>query len=80
MNSMMNRAIAHMESDPARVYTLNELRKAAGIALRSQYRLSQQLLDSGMVERASQPIDGKYAIHGYRFHQYLVDAANERRA
>jgi len=72
MTTMMQRAIAHMERDPSRSYTLNELRKAAGVALRSQYRLSQQLLASGMVERA-------YAagFSGYRFHQYLVDAANE---
>jgi DNA-binding IclR family transcriptional regulator len=62
MKNMFHRAVEHMEKEPARVHTLTELRKAAGITMRSQYRLSQQLLASGMVERAA---------GGYRFNDYL---------
>jgi len=54
MTTMMQRAIAHMERDPSRSYTLNELRKAAGVALRSQYRLSQQLPCSGPPDMAGE--------------------------
>jgi hypothetical protein len=67
MKNMFHRAVEHMEKDRARVYTLTELRKAAGITMRSQYRLSQRLLASGMVERAMG--DG---FSGYKFHDYLV--------
>jgi Mn-dependent DtxR family transcriptional regulator len=60
--TMLQRTIEYMERNPARAYTLTELRKAAGIALRSQYKLSEQLLASGLVER-------HYAAgySGYRF-------------
>ena len=58
MKTMMDRALLHMERDVFRAYTLNELRLAAGVAIRSQYRLSQQLLASGMVVRDG----GKYRI------------------
>jgi DNA-binding IclR family transcriptional regulator len=51
MKNMLDRAMHHMEQDVSRAYTLTELRRAAGIAIRSQYRLSQQLLNSGMVVR-----------------------------
>ena len=51
MRNMMDRAMHYMEQDVSRSYTLTELRRAVGIAIRSQYRLSQQLLDSGMVVR-----------------------------
>jgi|KBSMisStandDraft_5_1062788.scaffolds.fasta_scaffold811234_1 DNA-binding IclR family transcriptional regulator len=51
MRNMLDRAMHYMERDPSRAYTLTELRRATGIAIRSQYRLSTQLLDSGMVER-----------------------------
>ena len=73
MKNMMHRALEHMERDPNRSYTLTELRKAAGVAIRSQYRLSEMMLASGMVER-------HYAAgySGYRFKQYLVDAQRER--
>lgn len=68
MKNMMHRAVEHMEREPSRAYTLTELRKAAGIALRSQYKLSQQLLASGMVERC---------VGGYRFHPYLLSMTEE---
>ena len=55
---MMDRAILYVERDINRVYTLTELRVAAGGSIRSQYRLSQQLLASGMVER----VHGGYQI------------------
>ena len=72
MMNMFERAIRHMERDPTRVYSLTELRVATGIALRSQYKLSQQLLASGMVERARQQlVEGGPAVHGYRFKAYL---------
>jgi hypothetical protein len=50
--TMLNRAVAFMADYEAlhegtmlasKAFTLTELRKAAGIALRSQYRLSEQL-------------------------------------
>jgi DNA-binding IclR family transcriptional regulator len=63
MNNMMHRAISFMETDPHRAFTLTELRRAAGIAIKSQYRLSTMLLDSGMVIR-----DGG----AYRFQPYLL--------
>jgi len=69
MTRMFDRAVAHMEKAPSRVYTLNELRKAADVAIRSQYRLSQQLLASGMIERAP---------GGYKFHDYLIATAAAR--
>jgi hypothetical protein len=51
---MMDRAILYMERvDVNRVYTLTEMRIAAGVSVRSQYRLAQQLLASGMVERVT---------------------------
>lgn len=58
MKNMLDRTMHFMEQNPHRTYTLTELRKAAGIAIRSQYRLSQQLLDSGMVVRE----DSKFRI------------------
>ena len=69
MRNMMDRALHYMERDPSRSYTLTELRKAAGVAIRSQYRLSEQLLASGVVVR-------HYAAgySGYRIAQYLLDA------
>jgi DNA-binding IclR family transcriptional regulator len=63
MRNMMDRAMHYMERDARRSYTLTELRRAADIAIRSQYRLAQQLLDSGMVVR-----DGG----NYRIADYLV--------
>jgi hypothetical protein len=78
MMNMFERAIRHMERDPGRVYSLTELRKATGIALRSQYKLSQQLLASGMVERGrQQQVEGGCAVHGYRFKAYLLTVYGE---
>ena len=65
-STMLDRAMHHMEKDTSRSYTLTELRRATGIAMRSQYRLSQQLLDSGMVVR-----DGG----NYRVADHLVQKA-----
>ena len=64
MKNMVHRAIEHMEQDRTRAYTLTELRKAARIAIRSQYRLSAGLLASEMVVRgdASKGQAGRYVI------------------
>lgn len=69
MKTMLDRAMHYMERNPNRTYTLTELRCAAGVAMRSQYRLSDQLLESGMVVR-----DGG----GYRIASHLVSDAAER--
>jgi hypothetical protein len=61
MRNMLDRAMHYMEQDMRRAYTLTELRIATGIAIRSQYRLSEQLLDSGMVVLAG----GRYRIADY---------------
>lgn len=42
--TMLEKAIAHMrQGEVGRVWTRNEVRIAAGVALRSQYRLFEQL-------------------------------------
>ena len=69
MKTMLDRAMAHVEKNPERVYTLTELRKAAGITIRSQYRLSQQMLSSGMMDRC---------VGGYELPTHLKSAARER--
>lgn len=66
---MLDRAMHHMERDARRAYTLTELRQATGIAIRSQYRLSQQLLDSCMVVR-----DGSK----YRIAEYLLPKESDQ--
>jgi hypothetical protein len=67
---MLDRAMRYIEQWPGKsVYSLTELRTAAGVSLRSQYRLSQQLLASGMVERNG---------GGYMLAPHLKAAAVER--
>jgi len=68
-STMLDRAIKHMELEPERFYTLSELRRAAGIAIRSQYKLSEQLLDSGMVNR----YEGQY-----KFAPHLLSKAAQQ--
>lgn len=50
MGKMLDRAVAAMQGEPGKlVWTLEELRKAVGVALRSRYRLSEQLSDDNRV-------------------------------
>ena len=50
--TMLEKTIAHMAANREQpIWTLDELRRAAGIALRSQYRLSEQLGADPRVER-----------------------------
>lgn len=50
MTRMLERAVAAMVSgEPGKSWTLNDLREAAAISIRAQYRLCQELLDDGRV-------------------------------
>jgi hypothetical protein len=55
MGMMLERAIAAMAANPEhKLWTLTELRLAAGIAIRSQYKLGNQLrADPRVVDRGS---------------------------
>ena len=69
--TMLDRAMHYVEQCPTKgVFSLTELRMAAGISLRSQYRLSEQLLASGMMEREG---------GGYILAPHLLVLREERR-